>query len=139
MRYSFFIHSIIIIFILNLKDKEIMTKLNDLFQEWNELNVKAGESMGQFDFTKIKEIRESQSKVENSTYEVLKNNASDDLLKILPEGCGELEMGYNTKDKIFYFVMLDPEFEDSEETILLAITIDLNNEVGLLKDFKIEE
>ena len=116
-----------------------MTKLNDLFQEWNELNIKAGESMGQFDFTEIKEIRKSQSKVENSIYEVLKNNASDDLLKILPEECGELEMGYNTKDKIFYFVMLDPEFEDSEETILLAVTIDLNNKVGLLKDFKIED
>jgi len=116
-----------------------MSNLTELFQKWNDLNLKAGESMGQFDFTKIKEIRESQSKVENSIYEVLKNNASDDLLKILPEECGELEMGYNTKDKIFYFVMLDPEFEDSEETILLAITIDLNNKVGLLKDFKIED
>ncbi len=116
-----------------------MSNLTELFQKWNDLNLKAGESMGQFDFTKIKEIRESQSEVENSIYEVLKNNASDDLLKILPEECGELEMGYNTKDKIFYFVMLDPEFEDSEETILLAITIDLNNKVGLLKDFKIED
>ncbi len=116
-----------------------MTKLNDLFQEWNELNIKAGESMGQFDFTKIKEIRQSQSNVENSIYEVLRNNASDDLLKILPEECGELEMGYNTNDKIFYFVMIDPEFEDSEETILLAVTIDLDKKVGLLKDFKIED
>ena len=116
-----------------------MTKLNDLFQEWNELNIKAGESMGQFDFTEIKEIRKSQSNVENSIYEVLKKYASADLLKILPEECGELEMGYNTKDKIFYFVMLDPEFEDSEETILLAVTIDLNNKVGLLKNFKIED
>jgi hypothetical protein len=116
-----------------------MTELNDLFQEWNELNIKAGESMGQFDFTKIKEIRQSQSNVENSIYEVLRNNASDDLLKILPEECGELEMGYNTNDKIFYFVMIDPEFEDSEETILLAVTIDLDKKVGLLKDFKIED
>ena len=124
---------------MNLEDKEIMTKLNDLFQEWNELNIKAGESMGQFDFTKIKEIRISQSNVENAIYEVLKKYASDDLLKILPEECGELEMGYNIKDKIFYFVMLDPEFEDEEETILLAVTIDLNNKVGLLKDFKIED
>ena len=116
-----------------------MTKLNDLFQEWNELNIKAGELMGQFDFTKIKEIRQSQSTVENSIYEVLKNNASDDLLKILPDECGELEMGYNTNDKIFYFVMIDPEFEDEEETILLAVTIDLDKKVGLLKDFKIED
>ena len=124
---------------MNLEDKEIMTKLNDLFQEWNELNIKAGESMGQFDFTTIKEIRNSQSNVENAIYEVLKKYASDDLLKILPEECGELEMGYNIKDKIFYFVMLDPEFEEEEETILLAVTIDLNNKVGLLKDFKIED
>ncbi len=116
-----------------------MTKLNDLFQEWNELNIKSGESMGQFDFTKIKEIRKSQSKVENSIYEVLKSHASDDLLKILPEECGELEMGYNIKDKIFYFVMLDPEFEDEEETILLAVTIDLKNKVSIIKDFKIED
>ncbi|MHA1319093.1 MAG: hypothetical protein ACTSQ1_04680 [Promethearchaeota archaeon] len=116
-----------------------MTEINDLFQEWNELNIKAGESMGQFDFTKIKEIRQSQSTVENSIYEVLRNNASEDLLKILPEECGELEMGYNTNDKIFYFVMIDPEFEDSEETILLAVTIDIDKKVGLLKDFKIED
>ncbi len=116
-----------------------MPNLSELFQEWNDLNIKAGESMGQFDFSKIKEIRQSQSNVENSIYEVLKNKASDDLLKILPEECGELEMGYNTNDKIFYFVMLDPEFEDEEETVLLAITIDLNNKVGLLKDFKIED
>ncbi len=124
---------------MNLEDKEIMTKLNDLFQEWNELNIKSGESMGQFDFTKIKEIRKSQSDVENSIYEILRKHASEDVLKILPEECGELEMGYNTKDKIFYFVMLDPEFEDAEETILLAITIDLNNKVGLIKNFKIED
>ncbi|MHA1458757.1 MAG: hypothetical protein ACTSQR_03740 [Promethearchaeota archaeon] len=116
-----------------------MTKLNDLFQEWNELNIKTGKSMDQYDFTKIKEIRKSQSDVENSIYEVVKKHASEEVLKILPEGCGELEMGYNTKDKIFYFVMLDPEFEDAEETVLLAITIDLNNKVGLIKNFKIED
>ena len=116
-----------------------MPNLSELFQEWNDLNIKAGESMGQFDFSKIKEIRQSQSNVENSIYEVLKNKASDDLLKILPEECGELEMGYNTNDKIFYFVMLDPEFEDEEETVLLAITIDLNKKVSLIKEIKIEK
>ena len=116
-----------------------MSNLSDLFQEWNELNIQAGESMGQFDFSKIKEIRKGQSKVENSIYEVLKKHASEDVLKILPEECGELEMGYNTKDQIFYFVMLDPEFEDEEETILLAVTIGLNNSVNVIKDFKIED
>ncbi len=116
-----------------------MTSLNDLFQEWNELNIKAGESMGQFDFSKIKEVRTNQSNIENSIYEVLKKHASEDLLKILPEECGELEMGYNTKDEIFYFVMLDPEFDDSEEVKLLAVTIDLSNKVNVIKDFKIED
>jgi len=116
-----------------------MSSLSELFQEWNELNIKAGESMGQFDFSKIKEIRKDQSKVENSIYETLKNHASEDVLKILPEECGELEMGYNTKDQIFYFVMLDPEFEDEEETILLAVAIDVKNKVSVIKDFKIED
>jgi len=116
-----------------------MSSLKELFQEWNELNIKAGESMGQFDFSKIKEIRIDQSKVENSIYEILKTHASEDILKILPEGCGELEMGFNTKEEIFYFVMLDPEFEDEEETVLLAIAIDATNKVSLIKDFKIED
>jgi len=116
-----------------------MSSLSELFQEWNELNVKAGESMGQFDFSKIKEIRKDQSKVENSIYEILKKHASEDILKILPEGCGELEMGFNKKEEIFYFVMLDPEFEDEEEIKLLAVAIDVTNKVSLIKDFKIED
>jgi hypothetical protein len=120
-----------------------MSTLSELFQEWNELNLKAGESMGQFDFSKIKEIRKEQSNVENSIYEILKKHASEEILKILPEECGELEMGYNTKDQIFYFVMFDPEFEDSddeEDAIkLLAIAIDVTNKVSVIKDFKIED
>jgi len=103
-----------------------MSDIRELFQEWNELNLKAGESMGQFDFSKIKEIRKLQSKVENSIYEILKKSASEEILKILPEECGELEMGYNTKEEIFYFVMFDPEFEDEEEIKLLAIAIDVD-------------
>ncbi|GAH22675.1 unnamed protein product, partial [marine sediment metagenome] len=73
-----------------------MSSLSELFQEWNELNIKAGESMGQFDFSKIKEIRKEQSRIENSIYEVLKKHAPEDILKMLPEEAGELEMGYNT-------------------------------------------
>ena len=59
-----------------------MSSLSELFQEWNKLNIKAGESMGQFDFSKIKEIRKDQLKIENSIYEILKNHASEDILKI---------------------------------------------------------
>lgn len=116
-----------------------MSNLSELFQEWNELNMKAGESMGQFDFSKIKEIRKEQTKVENSIYEVLKKHASDEVLKILPEECGELEMGYDTNGSIFYFVMLDPEFEDAEEIKLLAVTIDVNNNIAVIKDFEIKD
>ncbi|NVM17025.1 MAG: hypothetical protein HWN80_04865 [Candidatus Lokiarchaeota archaeon] len=116
-----------------------MSNLSELFQEWNELNMKAGESMGQFDFSKIKEIRKEQTKIENSIYEVLKKHASDEVLKILPEECGELEMGYDTNGSIFYFVMLDPEFEDAEEIKLLAVTIDINNNIKVIKDFEIKD
>jgi hypothetical protein len=118
-----------------------MSDISELFKEWNELNMKAGESMGQFDFSKIKEIRKEQSNIENSIYEILKKHASDEVLKILPEECGELEMGYNTKDEIFYFVMFDPEFEgdDDDEIKLLAVAIDVTNNVSIIKDFKIED
>ena len=74
-----------------------------------------------------------------SIFEVLKKHAPDEILKILPEECGEMEMGYEINSSIFYFVMLDPEFIESEETILLAITIDLKNRVDLIKDFEIKD
>jgi hypothetical protein len=95
--------------------------------------------MGQFDFSTIKEIRKEQSKLENLIFEELKKHASDEVLKILPEECGDMEMGYKTKGNIFYFVMLDPEFIESEETILLAITINLKNKVELIRNFEIKD
>ncbi|MHA2287155.1 MAG: hypothetical protein ACXABG_00085 [Promethearchaeota archaeon] len=116
-----------------------MSNLTELFQEWNKLNMSAGESMGQFDFSKIKEIRKEQSKIENSIYEVLREKAPAEILEILPEECGELEMGFDTKGNVFYFVMLDPEFEDAEEIKLLAVTIDNNNKVEIIKDFEIKD
>ncbi len=116
-----------------------MSSLRQLFKEWNELNNKAGASMGQFDFTAIKEIRKEQSKLENSIYSEVKKSAPDEILKILPEECGEMEIGYNFSKNVFFFLMLDPEFFESEETILLAITIDLKNKVDLIKDFEIED
>ncbi|NHJ21271.1 MAG: hypothetical protein EAX91_10025 [Candidatus Lokiarchaeota archaeon] len=116
-----------------------MSEISDLFKEWDELNTKAGESMGQFDFSKIKEIRKEQSNIENAIFEIVKKHASEDILNILPENCGELEMGYNASDEVFYFVMIDPEFEDEEEIKLLAVAIDVNNNVSLINDFKIEE
>ena len=116
-----------------------MSSLSELFKEWNELNNKAGASMGQFDFSTIKEIRKEQNKLEDKIYSEVKKNAPDEILKILPEECGEMEMGYEVKENIFYFVMLDPEFIESEETILLAITINLKNKVDLIKNFEIKD
>ena len=42
------------------------SNIRDLFNEWNDLNNKAQEFLGQFDFTKIKEIRPKQTLLEDS-------------------------------------------------------------------------
>ena len=112
--------------------------LNKMFLEWNELNTKAQESMGQFDFSKIKEIRKNQNKLEDAIYEILKKNAPDDINEMLPENCGEMEVGYDIEGNTFYFVMMDPQYEDEEEIKLIAITIDKDEKVSMIKDFKIE-
>ena len=112
--------------------------IKDLFNDWNELNLKTQESLGQFDFATIKEIRAKQKIAEDSIYEILKENAGEDIIKILPEDCGEMEVGYEMGESRFYFVMFDPEDEDEEEPKLLAITIDLNQNVKPIKDFKMD-
>ena len=110
--------------------------IKELFQNWNDLNKQAEESFGQFEFSSIKQIREKQRKIEDSVYAILLEKASEDLKTLLPADCGSLEIGFDTENKIFYFVMLDPNYEDSEETKLLAITIDVNKKVSLIEDFK---
>jgi len=112
--------------------------LENLFQEWNTLNIDTQKSLGEFDFAKIKEIRAKQKQYEDSIYDILKINASDDIKKILPDDCGEMEVGFESEEKRFYFVMFDPEFEEDEEPKILAITIDLNKTVNLIKDFKMD-
>ncbi len=114
--------------------------LDNLFQEWNELNIKAQKFLGEFDFTKIKEIRVKQNQSEDVIFETLKNNAPDDIKNILPDDCGEMEVGYELEENRFYFVMFDPEDEEEEEEEpkLIAITIDVNKKVNLIKDFKME-
>ena len=116
------------------------SKLNieKLFQEWNELNSKAQESLGEFNFAKLKEIRAKQKKAEDSIYEILKENAPENILKILPEDCGEMEVGFEMEENRFYFVMFDPDEEDEEEPTLIAITINLEKNVDIIKDFKME-
>ncbi|MCK4381001.1 MAG: hypothetical protein KAW51_07650 [Candidatus Lokiarchaeota archaeon] len=113
--------------------------LKEMFQEWNNLNSKAQESMGQFDFSNIKIIRVSQQKIEDAIYEILKENAPENIKKMIPEDCGEMEVGYNTEGKKFYFVNIDPESEEEEEIKLIAITIDIDKTISMIKDFKIED
>ena len=115
------------------------SNIEDLFHEWNELNIQAQEFLGQFDFTKIKEIRAKQSLLEDTIYEILIENAPEDILKILPSDCGEMEIGYENEERMFYYVTFDPEYDDTEDTTLIAFTIDLNKSVSTIKDFKMEE
>ena len=110
--------------------------IKQLFKNWNNLNKQVEESFGQFEFSKIKEIREKQRKIEDSVYAILLENASEDLKNLLPADCGSLEIGFDTENNIFYYVMLDPNYEESDETKLLAFTIDSNKNVSLIEDFK---
>ncbi|MFX1572643.1 MAG: hypothetical protein ACFFB0_07840 [Promethearchaeota archaeon] len=112
--------------------------LKTIFQEWIELNDKAQEALGQFDFSNIKEIRKKQKDIEDSIFEILKSNAPDNIKTILPDDCGEMEVGFENEEKTFYFVMFDPESTDDEETALIAITINANKEVNMIEDFEME-
>ena len=113
--------------------------LKDLFHEWNELNSKTQELMGNFDFENIKKIRKSQKKIEDTIYDVLKENAPDNIKKILPEDCGEMEVGYDTEGETFYFVMIDSEKSTDDNIKLDAITIDTNKKIEMkVKDKQLE-
>ncbi|TXT62622.1 MAG: hypothetical protein BAJALOKI3v1_530001 [Promethearchaeota archaeon] len=65
----------------------------------------------------------------------MKQKAPPDLKKILPQTPGEMEMGYEKKEQKFYFLMEDPEFADVEEIHILAITIDADINIEMIKDF----
>lgn len=112
--------------------------LAELFQEWQELNTQVAQKFGEFNFDSIKEIRKKQRIIEDLVYSVLLDSAPADIKKILPDTCGEMEIGYNSQNNKLYFVMFDPEYEESEEAILIAITIDENKKVETIKNFKEE-
>jgi len=112
--------------------------LKKLFQNWNLLNEKVQGLFGLLDFSKIKPIRKKQKDIEDAIYEILKDSAPQDIKDFLPEGCGDMEVGFEKEGFMFYFVMIDPESEDSDEIKLMAITIDTENNVGIVKDFEIE-
>ena len=68
----------------------------------------------------------------------LKENAPENIATLLPDDCGEFEVGYESEGKQFYFVMFDPEEEDEDSIKLIAITIDINKTVNIIKDFKMD-
>ncbi len=112
--------------------------LEELFRDWHDLNKQVEESFKNFDLSTVKEIRKQQSPIEDSIYSILLENASEDLKMILPDTCGEFEIGFDVENNKFIYVMLDPEYEESEETKLIAFTIDINKNIEIIKDFKEE-
>lgn len=114
-------------------------ELEVLFQEWNELNQKVQGSFSKFDFSEVKEIRNKQKKIEDAIYENLKQNAPKSYRDILPSEAGQMEVGYDTEGKIFYYVMIDPKSEENDSIKLIAFTIDIFNNVNMVEDFKIED
>jgi hypothetical protein len=110
--------------------------LGELFKKWHDLNTQVAESFGQLNFDSIKEIRTKQRKIEDSVFSILVENAPEEIKKILPDDCGEMEIGYNIENNQFYYVMFDPNYEEEEDTKLIAITINSKRNVSLIKDFK---
>jgi hypothetical protein len=115
------------------------SNLKELFENWNNLNNKIQEFMAGFDLANVKALRKKQQVIEDIVYDFLKKKASDDILKIIPEHCGELEIGYDKNNNEFYFVMIDPDSENSDDIKLIAFTIDLDASVRKIENFEIEE
>ena len=118
-----------------------MSKINELdklFEEWNGLNLKVQGSFSDFDFSKIKEIRIKQKKIEDLIFQILIENAPESYQTLLPEDAGQMEVGYDIEGKTFYFVMIDPKTQD-DSIKLIAFTIDTSKNVNLVEDFKIED
>ena len=115
--------------------------ISQLFDKWQELNDKVQESFGKFDFDVIKEIRKDQRKYEDGIYSILLENAPENIKSIVPEDCGDLEVGFEAEAKKFYFLMEDPDQADDPDAPMriLAITIDIDKKVESIKDFKTEE
>jgi hypothetical protein len=117
----------------------IEANLKDLFERWNQYNEEVQKLMAGFDLANVKKIRKKQQEIEDEIYVHLRKNAPNDYLEMLPEDCGELEVGYDTTNNEFYFVMIDPTTENEENIKLIAFTIDIDKLVNIIEDFKIED
>ncbi|TFF98711.1 MAG: hypothetical protein EU541_06520 [Promethearchaeota archaeon] len=106
--------------------------LADLFKKWNNLNQDVAGSFQELDFSSIKDSRKIQREIEDYIYKILLQSAPSSILELLPEDCGTMELGLNTKTQKFYFLMEDPE----DPGLILAITIDEEKNVEIIKDFQ---
>jgi len=113
-----------------------MKEIEDLFNFWNDLNVKIGEKLAFFEMTEVKKLRKEQSTTEDSVYEILKKKASPEIKKILPERCGDMEIGLNLKAKEFYFVMEDP---DPKSEKLMAFVFGIDESIKIVNNFDIDD
>lgn len=116
--------------------------LRVLFKEWQEMNEKVSDSFGDFDFNSIKDIRKKQREIEDKIYVILLENADGNLKNILPEDCGEMEIGYESEEEKFYFLMFDPnqEFESEDEPArITAIVFSADKTIEIIEDFKDSE
>jgi hypothetical protein len=113
--------------------------LKELFEKWNTYNEEVQKLMTGLDLTNVKKIRKKQQEIEDIIYVLLRENAPNKYLELLPEDCGELEVGYDLTNNEFYFVMIDPETENDENIKLIAFSIDTDKSVNIIEDFKIED
>ena len=114
--------------------------LEELFISWQSLNSGISESLNELDFSSIKDIRAQQRDIEDNIYSMVLENAPEDIKQILPEDCGEMEMGYDITNKKFYFLMEDPDQDpDDEKLTILALTINSEKKVEKIKNFKVSD
>ncbi len=114
--------------------------LKDLFISWESFNSNISESFNSLDFSSVRDVRNKQREIEDIIYASLLENAPEDLKQILPEDCGEMEIGYDIGNEKFYFLMEDPFSDPEEEELkILAITIDTDSKVETIKDFHVDE
>ncbi len=112
-----------------------MKDVEELFNFWDELNDKIEKHLAAFEMSDVKKLRMEQSATEDTVYELLKQNAPPEIAKILPEGCGEMEIGLNHDEKAFYFIMEDPNTSKDE---FIAIVFGVDAKAKIIKNFDID-
>ena len=91
--------------------------INTLFQKWQKYNLKSD-----------KENRKKQRITENKIYSILYENASEDIKNMLPVKCDTMEIGFDRRNNVFFFI---GEWSTNLKNTINKITIDVNKNVEL--------